>query len=103
MFHSQMNGIEIDGRRVKVNDVRTKNPYVPGQGPRQHEKRDGDDRHDQRALSRGSDKPVPRGFRVAVTGIPEDYTWDKLKDFLRSGTAGGNSVQYANVSRPGFG
>ena len=95
-----MDGMEILGRKCKVNDVRTKSAARPAPYGR--------DRDDDRSRDRPSDQadrraPPPRGFRVSVTGLPDEYSWAQLKDLLRGGTSGGNCVQYANVSRPGFG
>ena len=97
-----MDGLVICGRKCKVNEVRSKSdqrtaiPYG----------RDRDDRYDDRSRSNDQPErraPPPRGFRVAITGLPDAYNWAQLKDLLRGGTSGANSITYANVSRPGFG
>jgi hypothetical protein len=100
-----MDGADLMGRKIKVNDVKstgkTRAPAETyGRDPR------GEDRYDDRRSSHHSSerKPPPkRGFRVSVTGLPDDYTWAQLKDLLRSGASGTNAITYANVSRPGFG
>ncbi|GAX84068.1 hypothetical protein CEUSTIGMA_g11492.t1 [Chlamydomonas eustigma] len=104
----KMDGMDIDGRKVKVNDV--KNKEFKESAPRANYSRDserladGDRYANERDSDRGS-KPhkQSRRYRVAVTGLPESFTWDKLKDFLRDGTSGGNTIQYANITHPGFG
>ena len=93
-----MGGVEILGRKCKVNDVKKTSQTVPRTSYR--------DRDDDRG--RSSDQPErkatpQRGFRVSVTGLPDGYKWDQLKDLLRGGSSGSKSITYANVSRPGFG
>ncbi len=92
---------------MKVNDVRTKT--APRSAPYSSRDRDRDDRYDDRSDRRPTEQPErktgppPRGFRVAVSGLPDEYTWAQLKDLLRGGTSSQNAITYANVSRPGFG
>jgi len=95
-----MDGVEILGRKCKVNDVKKTSQTVPR--TTYHGRERDDDR------GRSSDQPErkatpQRGFRVSVTGLPDGYKWDQLKDLLRGGSSGTKSITYANVSRPGFG
>lgn len=95
------------GRKIKVNDVKSKTgrDHVSGGRSEPYGRDTRDDRYDDRRSSQQTErKPPPkRGFRVSVTGIPDDYTWAQLKDLLRSGASGANAITYANVSRPGYG
>ena len=98
---TQMDGVEIHGRKCKVNEVQRTSQTGP------HASHHGRERDDDRA--RPSEQqperkaPPQRGFRVSVTGLPNGYRWDQLKDLLRGGSSGAKSITYANVSRPGIG
>jgi len=72
-----MDGVRLDGARIRVERAR---------------QRDRDRGRD----SRGPPRRRSSEFRVRVTGLPEDMSWQDLKDFLR--TAGVSDIPYANVS-----
>ena len=103
-----MDGMEIEGRNIKVNETKSDGYRPKDRGPydRDRERERDRDRDRDRSRQPQSDSyhPPPdvagRKFRISINNLPEHFTWRELKDFLRTGA---HSVSYANVSRPGFG
>ena len=98
----KMDGMELDGRNIKVNETKSDGYRPKDRGPLDSAR--DRDRDRDRGKPADSYHPPPdsagKKFRISINNLPEHFTWRELKDFLRTGA---QSVSYANVSRPGFG
>lgn len=99
-----MNGVMIRGRPAKVNKALSADEKaaagIPSRGV---DERGGGGPHRHKYGGEHSDRHAPRrkGYRVALSGLPEHYTWRELKDLLRTTT--GFQPIYTNVDKPGHG
>ncbi|KAG9401920.1 hypothetical protein AC1031_007624 [Aphanomyces cochlioides] len=83
----EMNGTEMDGNQLRVE--------ITKRGPRGEDGRRDDDRDDDRR----SRRQHGTSYRITVSGLSSDTSWQDLKDFLREA----GDVAHAEVDRRGNG
>ncbi|CAK4099330.1 unnamed protein product, partial [Aphanomyces euteiches] len=83
----EMNGTDMDGNQLRVE--------ITKRGPRGEDGRRDDDRDDDRR----SRRQHGTSYRITVSGLSSDTSWQDLKDFLREA----GDVAHAEVDRRGNG
>ncbi|RHY26487.1 hypothetical protein DYB32_007566 [Aphanomyces invadans] len=81
----EMNGTEMDGNTLRVE--------ITKRGPRGEDPRDLEREDERRRRQHGT------SYRISVSGLSSDTSWQDLKDFLREA----GDVAHSEVDRRGYG